>query len=74
MIVITHIPRNAKEGFVTTTVVSCHTDDQTIIHMTKYRGGQNPNRQPQRLKLHPCRDTTSENLHFVPHRDRKTYT
>lgn len=29
MTVITAIPRNVKEAYVTTTVASCHSDDQT---------------------------------------------
>ncbi len=59
MIVVTPIPRNAKEAFVTTTVVSCHTDDRTITHSTDHSEGQSLNRPSQRLDLHPQSNITS---------------
>ena len=45
---------------MTTTVVSCHTDDQTITHSTDHSEGLCPNRTSQRLDLSPQRDRTSE--------------
>lgn len=60
MIVVTPIPRNVKEAFVTTTVVSCHTDDQTITQSSDHRKGRNPNRPSQRLHLQPQKDLTTE--------------
>lgn len=46
---ITPVPRNVKEAFVTTTVVSCHTDDQAITHKTGHSKGQTDNLRDLRV-------------------------